>query len=208
MVLNSGSQGRRSKLTADRESEILGATLALLEDVGYQDLTMPAVADRARCSTATIYRQWGGKPRLVLAALHSRRMSPPPDVDTGSLRGDLIAMTLDLSEMADTEFALMTALALASMRDESLARMMREELSAPAESLLDTIIDRAVARGEIEVDSAIRRYCRHVMLSAATAPQFAEHIRPTREYLAGFIDIVLLPILTQRAHRDGPRLAD
>jgi AcrR family transcriptional regulator len=205
MMLNSGSTRRRSKLTADREAEILGATLELLEDAGYQDLTMPAVAERARCSTATIYRQWGGKPGLVIAALQSRRMSAPPDVDTGSLRSDLIAMTRDLAEIADTEFALMTALAHASMRDESLARVMRDELSAPAESLLDRIIDRAVERGEIEVDDGIRRYCRHVMLAAATTPHFAENVRPTLEYLAGFIDTVVLPVLTQRASQRSTR---
>lgn len=198
MVQNPGTSGRRSRLTADREAEILGATLELLEKVGYQDLTMPAVADRARCSTATIYRQWGGKPGLVMAALQSRRLSPPRDVDTGSLRGDLIAMTGDLAEFAETEIALMMALAHASMRDEALAQVMREKLSTPAESLLDQIIDRAVERGEIEVDDTIRRYCRHVMLSAATTPHFAESVRPTREYLTGFIDTVVLPVLSQR----------
>jgi hypothetical protein len=128
-------------------------------------------------------------------------MSPPPNVDSGSLRGDLVAMTRDLAEIAETEFALMTALAHASMRDEGLARVMRDELAAPAESLLDKIIDRAVARGEIEVDEEIRRYCRHVMLAAATVPNFAESVRPTREYLAGFIDTVVLPLLTQRSVR-------
>jgi AcrR family transcriptional regulator len=201
MVLNSGSPVARSKLTGDREAEIFGATLQLLEDFGYQDLTMPAVAERARCSTATIYRKWGGKPGLVIAALQSRRMSPPPEVDTGSLRGDLIAMTADLAEIAETEFALMTALAHASTRDEDLARVMRDELSAPAESLLDRIIDRAVARGEIEIDATIRRYCRHVMLSAATTIHLSENVRPTREYLIGFIDTVVLPVLTQHNSR-------
>lgn len=205
MALNSdgrsGGRGVRSRLSEDREAEIYAAALDLLETSGYQDLTMPAVADRARCSTATIYRRWGGKPGLVIAALQSRRMSPPPEVDTGTLRDDLIAMTADLAEIAESEFSLMTALAHASMRDEELARVMRDELSTPAESLLDRIIDRAVHRGEIEVDEVIRRYCRHIMLSAATTTHFIEDVRPTREYLVGFIDTVVLPVLAQKRSR-------
>lgn len=189
----------RSKLTTDREGEILGATLELLEEVGYQDLTMSAVAERARCSTATIYRQWSGKPGLVIAALRFHRLSPPPDVDTGTLRGDLITMTTHLGAIAEDEVALMTALAHASMRDEGLAQMMRTELSDPAEAQLDRIIDRAVARREIEVDGTIRRYTRHVLLSLSTAPHLGEGARLDGDYLAGFVDTVLLPVLAQRA---------
>ena len=189
---------RRTRLTPDREREILKATLELLEEVGYQGLTMPAVASRARCSTATIYRQWQGKSGLVIAALQAQRQGPPPGPDTGSLRGDLVAMIGDLPNIAESELALMAGLAHASLRDENLADAMRIELSGPAKSPLDHAIDRAVARGEISPTPEVRRYAHHVLLSIAMARHLVEGKRPDLDYLVGFVDAVLLPVLESR----------
>jgi AcrR family transcriptional regulator len=186
---------RRTRLTSERESEILQATLDLLEEVGYQGLTMPAVAHRARCSTATIYRQWQGKSGLVIAALQANRSGPPPGPDTGSLRGDLVAMIRDLPNVAESELALMAALAHASLRDQNLADAMRLELSGPAKSPLDHAIDRAVARGEIRPTAEVRRYAHHVLLSIAMARHLIEGERPDLDYLVGFVDSVLVPML-------------
>ena len=47
---------------AVRETAILRATLELLAESGYDQLTIDAVAERARCSKATIYRRWGARP--------------------------------------------------------------------------------------------------------------------------------------------------
>jgi AcrR family transcriptional regulator len=189
------SAERRSRLTAAREREILKATIELLEDVGYQGLTMPAVAGRARCSTATIYRQWNGKSGLVIAALQVHRTGPPPGPDTGSLRGDLIAMISDLPNVGESELALMAAIMHASLSDESLAEAMRVELSGPAKSPLDHAIDRSVDRGEIHPTPEVRRYAHHVLLSIAMARHLVEGKRPDLDYLVGFVDAVLLPVL-------------
>ncbi|GHF05344.1 TetR/AcrR family transcriptional regulator [Pseudolysinimonas yzui] len=186
---------RRTRLTTARESEILKATLELLEEVGYQGLTMPAVASRARCSTATIYRQWQGKSGLVIAALEAHRSGPPPGPDTGTLRGDLVAMISDVPNIAESELALMAALAHASLRDESLAEAMRIELSGAAKSPLDHAIDRAVARGDINPTDEVRRYAHHILLSIAMARHLIEGQRPDLEYLTRFVDCVLLPVL-------------
>ncbi len=55
----------RSRLTPEREAELYAAVLDLLREVGYDALTMDAVAARTRASKATLYRQWQGKPELV-----------------------------------------------------------------------------------------------------------------------------------------------
>lgn len=52
----------RTRLTPERESELYGAVLDLLREVGYDALTMDAVAARTRSSKATLYRQWGASP--------------------------------------------------------------------------------------------------------------------------------------------------
>ena len=55
-----------------REAELLAVTLELLQEHGYDRLTVDAVATSARASKATIYRRWPTKAELVLAAFVSR----------------------------------------------------------------------------------------------------------------------------------------
>lgn len=82
---------RRSRITPEREAELYTAVLDLLREVGYDALTMDAVAARTKSSKATLYRQWGGKAELVAKAIRHQKPSAV-GVDTGSLRGDFHAM--------------------------------------------------------------------------------------------------------------------
>src|ERR1700761_4169383 len=75
-----------------REAEILAVTLRLLQEHGYDRLTVEAVAGAARASKATVYRRWPSKAELVLAAFTEgvRQIAVPPN--TGTLRGDLLKL--------------------------------------------------------------------------------------------------------------------
>lgn len=53
---------RRSRITPEREAELYAAVLDLLREVGYEALTMDAIAARTKSSKATLYRQWGASP--------------------------------------------------------------------------------------------------------------------------------------------------
>lgn len=191
--------GSTRRLSVPREREIYDAVIELLREQGYQGMSLPAVAARARCSTATIYRQWQGKVGLVVAALASRRPWLPADVDTGSLRGDLHAFVRRLPEVASGETELMAALAHAAIRDEDVAKAMREEVAAPAGAMIERILERAVARGEIAPDNRARGYCQHMMMSIAISRQIIEGMSPDEAYLGAFIDAVLVPALTEGA---------
>ena len=59
----------RPRVEGDREQEILQATLDVLADVGYDRLTMDAVAHAAKASKATLYRRWSTKAALVIDAI-------------------------------------------------------------------------------------------------------------------------------------------
>ena len=48
---------------------ILAAVIELLGELGYEGMTMDAVAARAHASKTTIYTRWPGKPQLVRAAV-------------------------------------------------------------------------------------------------------------------------------------------
>ena len=75
-----------------REAELLAVTLQLLQEHGYDGLTVDAVASAARASKATVYRRWPSKAELVLAAFTEgvRQVAVPPN--TGTLRGDLLQL--------------------------------------------------------------------------------------------------------------------
>src|SRR4051794_23590692 len=76
-----------------RDEAILGAALGLVAECGYERTTVDKIAARAGVSKPTIYRRWPhGKDELVAAAVSARREDMKPDIDTGSLRGDLLAL--------------------------------------------------------------------------------------------------------------------
>ena len=72
----------RPRVEGEREMEILKAALEVLADVGYDRLTMDAVATRAKASKATLYRRWKTKSRPGRRGDHRhegrRRSSPTP----------------------------------------------------------------------------------------------------------------------------------
>src|SRR6195952_4646795 len=77
-----------------RRDGVMGAgILRLLAEVGYGALTMDAVAAEAGVGKATIYRRWRTKEDLVVDTISDldQELATPPD--TGSLEGDLRAMT-------------------------------------------------------------------------------------------------------------------
>ncbi|MCQ9183741.1 TetR/AcrR family transcriptional regulator [Streptomyces sp. IBSBF 2953] len=188
---------RRSRITPEREAELYGAVLELLREVGYDALTMDAVAARTRSSKATLYRQWGGKAELVAKAVrHSKPGGSADGVDTGSLRGDLHALTLrsDDCEMEQNS-ALMRGLAMAVHSNPDLLKAFKEHLVEPEMAEFDRVLDRAVDRGEIRADSQARRFVPHMMIGAFAARNMLDEQPPTQAFLLSYIDAVVLPAL-------------
>src|SRR5689334_2156876 len=110
-----------------RELAILAAVIELLGELGYAGMTMDAVAARAHASKTTIYRRWPGKPQLVLAAVDgyaAERLTA--GADTGSLRGDLLAVLQAMAGHLTSEFlSMMSGLMHAMRADPELAAALR-----------------------------------------------------------------------------------
>src|SRR5271168_838980 len=84
---------RQRRRGEELEAAILGAAWDELVDAGFAKLTMESVAARARTGVAVLYRRWPHKDDLVLAAIQYYGSTHPVDIpDTGSLRGDMIAL--------------------------------------------------------------------------------------------------------------------
>src|SRR4051794_29114858 len=145
----------RPRIEGDREVEILDAALEVLADVGYDRLTMDAVAQRARASKATLYRRWNGKVSLVIDALHHHHQHEAPaiPVDTGSLRGDLIESYCGSGGITDKpELDAFGAVLTAIVRDPEFAAAFRRDVIAPKLAASRAVFERAIERGEIGAD--------------------------------------------------------
>src|SRR4051794_31956429 len=88
-------RGRR--LSEDRSDVILEAVLELMEELGYDQLRMQDIADRANVGLSTIYRRWPTKQEVVAAALQCKQASAIWPTTTDA-RADVKAV---LVEMAD-----------------------------------------------------------------------------------------------------------
>lgn len=189
---------RRSRITPEREAELYEAVLDLLREVGYDALTMDAVAARTRSSKATLYRQWGGKADLVARAV---RHSKPGgvglgDIDTGSLRGDLHALTArsDDCEMEQSS-ALMRGLAMAVHGNPDLLKAFREHLIEPEMAEFRRVVQRAIDRGEVRADNPAIEFMMHMMIGGFAARTMIDEKPPTQAFLLSYIDAVVLPAL-------------
>ncbi len=175
--IDADAQGQRPRVEGEREQEILDAALAVLAEVGYDRLTMDAVAARAKASKATLYRRWSNKVTLVVEALQSQKHQPEPP-DTGTLRGDLIASFCGVGgitthESTATFAAVITALA----HDEEFAREFRREVLAPKSAATRCLFERARDRGELRdgvdldlVSPALAGIVLHRMFVLGTPP--------------------------------------
>ncbi|MFF3376540.1 TetR/AcrR family transcriptional regulator [Streptomyces sp. NPDC002680] len=189
---------RRSRITPEREAELYGATLDLLREVGYEALTMDAVAARTKSSKATLYRQWGGKAELVVRAMrHSKPGAAAiADIDTGSLRGDFHALLVREDDCAmEQNSALMRALGMAVHGNPDLLLAFRELLVEPEMLEFRKVIQRAIDRGEVSPDNPAADYVLHMMIGGFAARSLIDELPPTQAYLRDYIDAVVLPAL-------------
>jgi len=142
----------RPRVEGDREREILDAALEVLSEVGYDRLTMDAVAQRAKASKATLYRRWNSKATLVVDALATQKATPPVP-DSGDLRTDLLTAFCGMGGLTDhdttsTFGAVMTALTT----DPEFAAEFRTRVLQPKAQLSRALFQRAVDRGDVRAD--------------------------------------------------------
>lgn len=187
---------RRSRITPEREAELYRAVLDLLREVGYDAVTMDAVAARTRSSKATLYRQWGGKAELVVKAMRSQKPGSIAGIDTGSLRGDLRAIIGRGDDcVMEQNVALMRALSMAAHQNDDLRQAFKELLVEPEMNEFNRIIRRAVDRGEISPGNPALDYLVHMLVGAFATRALIDDLPPTQEFLLSYIDAVVLPAL-------------
>ena len=213
--LNQGSREYDVNLTASkiigrprdetRDAAILEATIAVLSDVGYDRLTIDAVAAKAKASKATVYRRWQNKAALVVDAMAMLKPKPAageeaPCIfpDTGTLRGDLLAGLRKIGDKLSTDDGkLMAAVMTAAARDPELAAAMRTTHEEKRRSC-QIVVDRAVSRGELDSPSGADTL--HEVVPALMYNRLLVVGEPFDEaFITRVVDEIALPLLAHNA---------
>jgi AcrR family transcriptional regulator len=133
---------------------VLKATVELLGETGYADLSVDAIAKRAGTSKPAIYRRWPSKAHVVHEAVFPiGEATELPD--TGSLAGDVRAMVRRSADVLTTPAARagLTGLVGELAADPTLHAALLERFSDTLSRGLTERLDAAVARGEARPDA-------------------------------------------------------
>jgi AcrR family transcriptional regulator len=195
MVLEQPQRRRRG---AELETAILDAAWDQLKEHGYGSFTIDAVAQRAGTSKPVVYRRWADKHELLRATVrHASDRSERTVPDTGTLRGDLLALA-EYSNQERLPIAVVTAQLAGYFKESGTSPAdLREVMLSGVRPTLDTLLERAVARGEVDPDRLTPRI--KDLPFALFRQEVIMTLRPvSQEVMAEIIDTIFLPLITPR----------
>jgi AcrR family transcriptional regulator len=176
------------------DDAVLAATIELLDAIGYQALTIGAVAARAGVHRPAVYRRWSSKRRLVVEAV-AMQMGVTPTPDTGDVRADLVAgMSTLVHSLSGTALGrVLPALVADLANDPDLAAEFRDRVFDPRRESTAGTLRSAIARGDIRSDIDV-----DFVLDALAAPLYYRilfgHLSVDDRLAAQAVDTVLAAI--------------
>jgi AcrR family transcriptional regulator len=177
--------------SAQADEAILDAAIDAFIEHGWNGLTIEGVAARAGVGKATIYRRYECRMDLLFAAARKLAQERDPVPDTGTLRGDLLAMV-------DSFAAMVTSTRHGQAIPEMVAATAKHpELNAPYREFLSdrrdawrTAIARGVDHGELPASVD-----RELLVDLLVGPLFyralVSHEPTDADYRAGLVDAAL-----------------
>jgi AcrR family transcriptional regulator len=205
MSLKDEAVGPQRRRGAALEEALLEAAWSELSEHGYDDVTFESVGTRAGTSRAVLYRRWSDKQQMVRAALlHAVTKDVVTAPDTGSLRGDVIAL-LKQANRQRVRLAIQLVTRLGDYYRDTGSSLA--ELGATVEGgrkpFLHAAIRRAIDRGELPPVGIPERVARvpidlfrHEVLIT---------LRPVSDdTIVEIVDMIFLPLV----RRNGPAGAD
>lgn len=143
---------------------ILDAALALVGEVGYNKLTIEAIAARAGVGKQTIYRWWPSKAAVLLDASLALFGDAETEAgltgfpDTGDLAADLkLVLRMTVDQFNDEKYDAPTrALTAAGATDPELSARFTEQLLEPQLALYEARLRVAREAGQLAADVDLR----------------------------------------------------
>lgn len=192
----------RRRRGADLRVALLDAAWAELCAVGYPEFTLDGVAGRAGTSRPVLARRWSDRTELIIDALAHHAAQVAQELpNTGTLRGDALALLRQMSETA-SEINGLVSFFLADHYHSSgpSPSAMRDRILAGAPDRMAAVVASAIERGEVDPATVTRRkiampadLVRHdvIMTNAPISDEALEEI----------VDELFLPLLQQGAAR-------
>ncbi|MGH3580232.1 MAG: TetR/AcrR family transcriptional regulator C-terminal ligand-binding domain-containing protein [Mycobacterium sp.] len=134
------------------DAAILGATADLLAEIGYSNLTMAAVAERAGTTKTALYRRWSSKAELVHEAAF-----PVAPTALGMPEGDIATDVRAMIAAAGAVFtspvvrAALPGVIADMAADPDLSHRVMSRFTGLFEVVRDRLV-HAVERGEVHAD--------------------------------------------------------
>jgi AcrR family transcriptional regulator len=174
---------------------IFEATLDELTEVGYAQLKIEHVANRARASKGSLYRRWSSRAELVADAV---QYALPPCAelpDTGSVREDLLSClrgTANLLNGPSGEAA--RGLMAETIQDPDLMEVIRIRFIDPGVEVFLDVLRQGAVRGEVRATALTRRIAS--VGPALLRQYFLVHCSPIPDQvLIEIVDEVVLPLV-------------
>jgi AcrR family transcriptional regulator len=185
---------------AELERAILDAAWEQLIAEGYEHFTIDTVAARARTSKPVLYRRWKTREDLLRATVSNRGAADSAAIpDTGTLRGDLLALLTHANTTRNPMVALVSSMlgsyynqtgpTPAELRDAFLSQR-------DSASVVEQVVNRAVERGEIDparltpriIDLPFDLFRNEWMMTLKVVP---DHV------LRQIVDDIFIPLVTR-----------
>ncbi len=174
---------------------IYEATLEELTAVGYADLKMEHVANRAHASKGSLYRRWSSRAELVVDAVHHTIPSCAERPDTGCVREDLLGCLRGFATLLNGPSGeAIRGLMAETMRNPDLMKVVRIRFIDPGVNLFLEVLRRGTIRGEVRATALSPRI-------AGLGPDllrehFMVHRTPIPDrVLIEIVDDVLIPLI-------------
>ena len=159
--MSSKSPTGQRRRGAALESAILDAGWDQLIEAGYGRFTIDAVAARSATARSVLYRRWPTRTELLEAVIrHRGTVDAVATPDTGSLRGDVLAVLTDFNDRRSRIIGGFAAL-FGAYFDEAggSPQQLRALFTSDGPSAMETIVERAVHRGELAAVPPTRIVC-------------------------------------------------
>ncbi|QMS91217.1 TetR/AcrR family transcriptional regulator [Nostoc edaphicum CCNP1411] len=186
----SSSSGRPRSIHADQA--ILQATLDLLAEVGYESMSIEAIASRAGVGKTTIYRRYTSKEELVADAIESLRddLVIP---DTDSFWGDMDILINNAAKKIDSPLGRQTLALIISTASSNpqFAEVYWTKYTKLRREAFSKILERAKSRGEIHKDADVELMIDLVSGSLYYALIFKPTTEPVEAYMRRTMNLLI-----------------
>lgn len=181
------------------------AVLELAAEAGsLEGVTMRAVAERAGVGLPSLYRRWASKGELLTDAVTAASAAAAPTPDTGSLRGDLLALATGTATGLAGSGAGAAWLTLALHSSGPDSAELREQVQQARRRANRAVVRRAIDRGELPASTDA-----DLLLDLLLGPLWLEQLtqaRPaTSTKIRAVVDAVLRSFAPAQQQATGAR---